>query len=203
MPRWGLVLIGLALLVGAGFAFAASRGSDQPEVGADVLPVVALAHRADVYGDCSKVNGVAYFSENPCQTFVLIESDHFGSALEFWEAETRVLRMAGWRHSAPQLVDYDGSNDGMARRNESWVLRAQRACAYVATDRMGVVAERPSLFPYDPYDIPHGLYVFYRRAKAVTRGQTLWVRLRPQIREVAASDDHVHRAASRLAWSPA
>jgi hypothetical protein len=179
MRRGWLLLVGLFLVAGAGAAFAIHRGPDQAEVSADALPVVATAHKAGVYVDCSKVDSVAYFADNPCQTFVLLTSKHFRSAVEFWAAETRAMRISGWRHSAPQLVDYDGANSDMASLSESWVSPAHRACAYVATGRKGVVTEAQALFPYDPYDIPHGVYVFYRTARAAKPSETLWVRLRP------------------------
>jgi hypothetical protein len=126
-----------------------------------------------------KIDSVAYFADNPCQTFVLLESKRFVSAREFWTAQTRGMRTSGWRHSARQLVDYDGAKSGMASLSESWVAPDHLACAYVTTDGKGVAAETHALFPYDPYDIPHGLYVFYRKAKAAKRSETLWVRLRP------------------------
>jgi hypothetical protein len=78
-----------------------------------------------------------------------------------------------------QLVDYDAANSGMAKASESWVEPAEHACAYVTTDRSGVAAERKALFPYDPYDNPHGVYVFYRKARTAEPRETLWVRLRP------------------------
>jgi hypothetical protein len=148
-------------------------------VDAGALPVVVTGHQATVYVDCSKVNGVAYFPDNPCETFVLLKSSHFGSAAAFWVAETRQLRLSGWRHSAPQLVDYNGAYGGMANLRDSWVAPSHRACAYVTTDRKGVAAEAKELFPYDPYDNPHGVYVFYRTAKRARSDETLWVRLRP------------------------
>ena len=159
--------------------FAVSRGAHQPKVAADALPLVAAAHRADVYVDCSKINSVTYDTHNPCETFVLLGSKHFGSATKFWAAETQAMKLAGWHHSAPQVVDYDGTDSGMASRRESWVSPRHRACAYVTTDARGVAAEKRALFPYDPNDNPHGVYVFYRRAKKAQRTEALWVRLRP------------------------
>ena len=93
------------------------------------------------------------------------------------------MRLSGWHHSAPQLIDYDGAQSGMATLAESWVAPAHKACAYVATDQTGVAAEAKALFPSDPYDIPHGVYAFHRRAKAAVRSETLWVRLRPPNRD--------------------
>lgn len=151
---------------------------------ADALPIVLTAHRTHIYVDCSRVDSVAYFNDNPCQTFELVSSDRFGSAEEFWAAETRRMRDAGWHHSAPQVVDYDSSDNGMASRADSWVVRGHRtACAYVVTDREGMAAEAKALFPYDPYDNPHGVYVFYSRAKVANPKDTLWVRLRPPNRD--------------------
>jgi hypothetical protein len=177
--RWGSWLLGLVLLVGGIAGFALARGSSQPEVSVNALPTAATVRETAIYVDCSKVNSVAYFSDNPCQTFVLLTSRRFGSATRFLTAETRHMTRSGWRHSAAQLVDYDGANSGMASRTESWVAPGHRACAYVATDQDGVAAEAKALSPYDPYDIPHGVYVFYRKAKAANPRQTLWVRLRP------------------------
>jgi hypothetical protein len=64
---------------------------------------------------------------------VLLESQHFGSSDELWAAETRRMRISGWRHSSPQVVDYDGEAAGMARLSEGWVAPSKRACAHVTT----------------------------------------------------------------------
>jgi hypothetical protein len=174
------LLLAIAIVAGgAAVAYAVTRSSDQPEVSAEVLPVVSPAHETNVYVDCSKINSVAYFPDNPCQTFLLVQSDHFGSASELLTAESRQLSRSGWRHSSLQLVDYDGVTGGMATLSQSWVSPDHRACAYVTTDRVGVAAEGRELFPYDQYNQPHGVLDFYRTAKAANPSQTLWVRLRP------------------------
>lgn len=179
-PRRWLVLATLIVAGGAGVAYAVTRGSDQPQVDAGVLPVVSPAQETNVYVDCSKINNVAYFPDNPCETFVLVESGHFGSASALLTAEMRELTRSGWRHSAPQLVDYDGAAAGMATLGQSWVSADGRACAYIATDRVGVAAEARELFPYDPYNQPQGVLDFYRAAKAANPNASLWVRLRPR-----------------------
>jgi hypothetical protein len=165
-------VVGLILVAAAAAAVLLTRGRDQAQVSADALPMVATTHEADIYVDCSKINGVAYFPDNPCETFVLLESQHFGSAEEFWTAETRQLRVSGWHHSSPQLVDYDGQAAGMASPSESWVAPTQRACAYVTTVQKGVAAEKREIFPRDPNDIPHGVYDLYQRASAARPNQT-------------------------------
>ena len=180
--RRALLLIALILATSAAGAFAATRGSRQRAVDVKALPVPAAVRASSVYRDCSKVDAVAYFQDNPCQTFVLLTSEHSRSALAFWNAETRYIRGVGWRHSAAQLVDYDGADSGLATRGESWVSPDGRACAYIATLKTGVSAERKAVFPYDPYDIPRGVYTFYRTARAAKAAQTLWVRLRPSNR---------------------
>jgi hypothetical protein len=156
-----------------------SRRGTQPQVHIDALPLVATAGVSTSFVDCSKIDAVTYSPDNPCQTFVLLTSEHFSSASAFWTAETRAMKIAGWRHSARQPPDYDGAYRRLASRRQSWVAPAQRACAYITTDRAGVAAEEHALFQYDPNDNPRGLYVYYHRAKAAARNVTLWVRLRP------------------------
>jgi hypothetical protein len=169
-------------LVGGAVAYFLTRPPGQPQVSADVLPVVAAAHRAAAYTDCSKVNSVACLSDNPCQTFVLLESNRFSSAEAFLAAETRSIIAAGWHHSAPQPVDYDGGAGGMAMPSESWVAPVHQACAYIATAGIGVAAEAAQIFPRDPYDVPEGVYEFYRTAKDANLAKALWVRLYPEYR---------------------
>jgi hypothetical protein len=125
-----------------------------------------MAHEAAVYVDCSKINSVAYFPDNPCQTFLLLQSDHFTSAVEFLGAEMRQMSLSGWHHTAPQPVDYDGAAGGTATLSQSWVSPDHRACAYVATDRIGVAAEARELFPYDPHNQPQGVLDFYRTGRS-------------------------------------
>ena len=165
-------------LTGVAVTYAVTR-SDQPEVDADVLPVVDTASQAASFVDCSKTNSLAYFSDNPCETFLLLRSNHFGSAAKLLAAETRRLAVASWGHSAPQEVDYDGGADGMAALGESWVSPDHHACAYVTTVGRGVAAERREIFPWDPYNWPHGVLDFYRHASAIKNQPALWVRLRP------------------------
>jgi hypothetical protein len=180
--RWALLVVALIVIGGAAITFAVTRGSGQPEVDADVLPVLATGKKADVYVDCSKIDAVAYFEDNPCQTFVLLQSSHFRSATEFWSAETRQMKRSGWHNSAPQVADFDGGG-GLVSLSESWVSRDHRACAYVTTDRRGTAAEAKTLFPYDPYNQPQGVLDFYRAARAANPNQALWVRLRPPNRD--------------------
>jgi hypothetical protein len=177
-----LFLIGLLAVTGSAAAFSATRRSGQPQVSADALPLMATAHVSTVYVDCSKVNAVAYFNDNPCETFLLLAGTRYRSASAFWNAETHRLRVAGWRHSAAQAVDYD-VGDGMATRNQSWVSRDGHACAYIATVTRGAGAEAPAIFPADPYDIPSGVYAFYRKARTANPTDTLWVRLRSPNRD--------------------
>ena len=178
--RRAVVLLVIASVAGGAAAvFAAMRGAGQPQVAARALPIVRSAHESDVYVDCSKINDVAYFADNPCETFVLLASEHFRSAERFWAAEVRRMDAAGWRHSAPQVVDYDGEAGHLARLSESWVSPDHHACAYVATLPRGLAAEKREIFPRDPYDIPAGVYDFYRQAVKARANRALWVRLRP------------------------
>lgn len=174
-----VLLVVTSSVGGAALAFAVPRGPAQSEVAAQALPVVRFAHESDVYVDCSKINAVAYFSDNPCETFVLLTGERFRSARRFWAAEVRQMRAAGWRHSAPQEVDYDGEGGHLARVSESWVSRDHRKCAYVATLQQGLAAEKREIFPRDPNDIPSGVYDFYHRAAKARPHRSLWVRLRP------------------------
>ncbi|MEI4920520.1 hypothetical protein Q8G81_33710, partial [Klebsiella pneumoniae] len=82
MLAWLVVPLVIVLLVAGTLVYLVTRSSGQLEVGADVLPMVPAAQQAAVYFDCSKPNVVAYFPDNPCQTFVLLESQRFGSALQ-------------------------------------------------------------------------------------------------------------------------
>lgn len=175
----GLALAVLIMVVGAVIAYLGTRSPDQARVSAGVLPVTAAAHRTVVYVDCSKIGAVTYDPQNPCQTFVLLQSDHFRSAGAFLDAEARQLRDAGWRHpSRPPPVDYDSGEGAMATLTESWVAPRRQGCAYVATAQTGIAAEAKGLFPYDPYNQPQGVLDFYRKAKAAKAGETLWARLR-------------------------
>jgi hypothetical protein len=148
-------------------------------VGAGVLPIVADANQSAVYVDCSKVNSLAYFPQNPCQTFVLIRSQRFASSSSLLDAETARLRVAGWRHpTLPPPIDYDVGN-ATAPVVDSWLAPEHHACAYIATDHAAVTAEGKELIPFDRYDDPHEMLVFYETAKAAAPHEALWVRLRP------------------------
>jgi len=162
----------------AAFVYFATRSSSQPQVSAEVLPLVAKAHRAAAYVDCSQVNAVTFDAHNPCQTFVLLKSNHFRSASALLDAEAHQLNASGWHHSAPQPVDYNQGH-AMASPAESWVAADRDACAYVATDKVGAAAEAKGLFPYDPYNQPRDVLGFYRKATAAQRSPVLWVRLLP------------------------
>jgi hypothetical protein len=156
-----------------------SRHSGAAEVSAGVLPVVAGADQVSAFTDCSKVNSLAYFANNPCETFVLLRDDRFATQAAFLAAEQHRLTAAGWRHPtiAPP-IDYN-TGEAMAPIAASWVAPKHAACAYVATDRAAVTAEGSELLPFDYYDDPEGLLGFYRTAKAAQSHRTLWVRLRP------------------------
>jgi hypothetical protein len=147
-------------------------------VGASALPELAGSSHLAAFVDCSKISAAAYFADNPCQTFVLLNDKRFHSATAFLAAEARHLTDAGWRHSAPQPTDYD-QGEALASANESWVAPDGRACAYVTTVAAGIATEAKGLFPYDPYNQPDGVLAFYREAKAAKANQTLWVRLSP------------------------
>lgn len=166
------------VVVGATIAYFATRGSGQPQVSANVLPQLDGSTLLAVYVDCSKISAVAYFADNPCQTFVLLKDNRFQSAADLLAAEARHLTDAGWHHSAPQPTDYD-QGEALARPSESWVAPDRRACAYVTTVAAGIATEARGLFPYDPYNQPDGVLAFYRGATAAKADQTLWVRLRP------------------------
>jgi hypothetical protein len=150
-------------------------------VSADLLPVLRSAHKIAAYLDCSKVGAVAYDEHRPCQTFLLLESDQLASSRALLSAEVALLQSRGWRHpAAPVFVDMDG-NGGHAAIGESWAAPGRQACVYLTTGAVGVRAETGEIFPYDPYNTPHGVLAFYRTAKvSAAAGQpTLWVRLQP------------------------
>jgi hypothetical protein len=174
---WTLATIIAAAAVGVAVYFAV-RPPAQPRVGVGVLPLVHGARVPDSYLDCSKISSVAYFADNPCETFVLLVGDHFRYATGLLSAQTGRMSAAGWRNSAPQPVDFDGVGS-MASVNDRWAAPGDRACAYVATVRDGVAAEVKGLFPYDPYNQPHGVLDFYRNASAAQHSAALWIRLRP------------------------
>jgi hypothetical protein len=167
------------VIAGAIVIYLATRQSGQAQVGADLLPVVATAHETATYVDCSKVGPVSYDEHRPCQTFALIRSSHFGSAQAFLDTESALLQKAGWRHpAAPLLVDSDAGGH-TASISESWAAPNHEGCAFLTTVAAGVRAEAKEIFPYDQYNTPRGVLVFYRIAKASRANQTLWARLQP------------------------
>jgi hypothetical protein len=166
------------VVMSAAVAYFAARSSGQPQVSADVLPLVARVHRVATYVDCSQIDAVTYGPHNPCQTFVLLESHHFRSAAVLLGAEAHQLTVSGWHHSAAQPVDYN-QVEAMAIPSESWVAADGQACAYIATDEVGAAAEGKGLFPFDPNNQPRGVLDFYRNATAAEGTPTLWVRLEP------------------------
>lgn len=169
----------LVVVAGVGIAiYLAVRPPAQARVSVDALPVVRGAHVMASYLDCSKISSVAYFADNPCETFVLLAGDHFRSDTALLSAQTRRMGAVGWRNSAPQPTDFDGAGP-MASVNASWAAPGDRACAYLATARDGAAAEAKGLFPYDPYNQPRGVLDFYRKATAADGTAALWVRLRP------------------------
>ncbi|MGO9793372.1 MAG: hypothetical protein ACLP8S_28735 [Solirubrobacteraceae bacterium] len=180
--RWALAIAVVVVVAGlVVVAVLRSGRSNQREVSADELPVVAGAYGDAVFVDCSPINDIAYFANNPCETFVLVRSHHFGSASAFLGAEARRLLSAGWRHpSIAPPVDYNAGG-ATASLSNSWFSPQHRACAYVDTVRDGVAAEHTGLFPYDPYNQPAGVLSFYRTAKAAAPDRALWVRLRPPV----------------------
>jgi hypothetical protein len=171
----------LVAIVGLLTACLARGRSDQAQVSADMFPIVEGARESAVFVDCSKVNALAYFPHNPCDTFVLLRSDQFASQQVFLAAEASRLRAAGWRHPriAPP-IDYD-VGDAAAPLDQSWFAPGHCVCAYVATAAAAVAAEGQGLLPFDPYDNPHGMLDFYETARAAQSGRALWVRLRPPV----------------------
>jgi hypothetical protein len=74
---------------------------------------------------------------------------------------------------------YDQIETPNAGPGQGWISTAKHACAYVAPVGVGAAAEAKGLFPYDPYNQPHGVLDFYRQAARATKQQALWVRLIP------------------------
>ena len=157
------------------------RAPDQARVSTGLLPVVTTAHETTSYVDCSKVGSVHYDDHQPCQTFVLLHSSHFGSVEIFLNAEQGQLRRAGWRHPrAPLLVDSDAGNH-TASTGESWAAPNHKGCAFITTGAAGVSAEAKEILRggFDPYNTPQGVLDFYRTAESSRASQTLWARLEP------------------------
>jgi hypothetical protein len=137
----------VALVVAAAAVafYLVTRPSDhQPQVSVDLLPIADGARRIDTFVDCSKVNSLAYFTHNPCETFVLVRgsASGSGSAIALLRSEAATLRGDGWVHPTLRPVaDYDDVSSAMAPLRDSWVAPGSNACAYVATARAGVLAE--------------------------------------------------------------
>jgi hypothetical protein len=169
----------LIVVVGLIAIYVLTRPPGQRQVSASVLPVASGAQVKRTFTDCSKVNSLTYDPEQPCQAFVLVKSIRFASLSALIAGERARLLASDWRRSAlPLLMDND-SGLTYAPRAVSWAAPNHQACAVVVTDAVGVRAEGKVLFPYDAFDMPSGLYRFYRNAKASDQSQTLWVQLIP------------------------
>jgi hypothetical protein len=173
----------IALVVAAAAVayYLATKSPTQPRDAADLLPIADGAQRVDTFVDCSKVNSVAYFRDNPCETFVLVRGRASSSAMALLGSEVATLHRAGWVHPAlrPE-ADYDDVSSAPAPRRDSWVAPDANACAYVATVRAGIRAEGKGFLPFDHDDDPAGLLTFYDVARTFQGGAVLWVRLRPK-----------------------
>jgi hypothetical protein len=179
-----LVLAAGALLVvvTAVVIYLATRPPDQKSLDASVFPLVAHATVGSSFMDCDKATAIGYLEHWPCETFVLVQSSHFGTAQAFDAAEQARLRAAGWHYSArgPIPVDYGAVGEANAPSAASWTDPGNSACAVVLTDTAGIALESKAILrPYDPYNQPHGLISFYRLAGLADRADTLWVRLIP------------------------
>jgi len=176
-------IVGVCLVLG-GLAFglhALLHTSDQAEVNAGALPIVDGAQQLATFTNCSRVNSLAYFAHNPCETFELLLDPRYGSQSALLNAEDHRLLAAGWLHPRIEpAVDYDVGT-AMAPIADSWYSPDHKVCAYIATDRSGVAAERQGFFPFDGWDEPEGLLGFYRAARAAQSRRIVWVRLRPPV----------------------
>jgi hypothetical protein len=176
----------LALLVSAVAVglYLKSRPPGQGRVSVTVLPLPVGARVIHAYTDCSRINSVTYEPHEPCQTFALVSSAHFSTLRALYDAELSRLRNTGWR-PAPSalLVDNHTGNDATSPA-ASWTEPHHQACAVVLTDSDAIAAERKAIFPYDPYDIPHGRYRFYRQATSENLTTTLWVGLIPDADQI-------------------
>lgn len=123
--------LGVVVAVAAAAVYFATRSPGQPQVSADALPLAADVHRVAAYVDCSHINALDFDPHTPCESFVLLEGNHFASAALLQNAETHELSGSGWRHSASQPVDYDDGG-AMASPSERWILADRDVCAYVA-----------------------------------------------------------------------
>lgn len=174
----------LLVIVGAIVVYLETRPPGQGRVSASVLPVAAGAHVDSTYTDCSKVNSVTYDPREPCQTFVLVRGTGFESLRALYDAQLARLRDVGWRVAPARLLVDNHTGLVYAPRAGSWAAPRHQACAVVLTASDAIAAERKALFPYDPYDIPLGLYRWYRQAQADDATRTLWVGLIPDADQI-------------------
>jgi hypothetical protein len=176
---WRLFAISSVVIVAAALIYYLTRPPDQAQIDTAVLPVARTATTMRTFTDCSNVNSVTYDIHQPCQAFVLLRGTEPGSAPQLYRAEQGALRAAGWHRSAhPLRFDNDTGND-YAPLSAGWAAPGHQACAMLLNVKAGVAAERVAIFPYNPYDIPPGLYRFYRFAQSADRARTLWVQLIP------------------------
>jgi len=176
--EWTCVALVVAAAAAA-FYFVTRPSDHQPQVSVDLLPIADGARRVDTFVDCSKVNSLAYFTHNPCETFVLVRGSASGSAKALLRSESATLRGDGWVHPTLRpMADYDDVSSAMAPLQDSWVAPGSKVCAYIATARSGVRAEGKQFLPFDHADDPAGLLTFYNAARAARSGDVLWVRLR-------------------------
>lgn len=152
------------------------RDHEQPELPATVVPIARGAKRSRTYVDCTKVSTLAYFADNPCETFVLIHGSAEESARSLLTAESETLATHGWRHPALRpLVDYD-HYDRLAPKSEAWFSRDPRACVYVTIAKVAVRQLASSVrFGNTAADYR----AFYDALMAADAGSALFVRLRP------------------------
>ena len=175
--RWFLLLLVLLVPVGV-IAIEEATHTGQPQVPARTFPIPASAARTATFMDCSPVNAIRYDPQNPCETFVLVTGTRYRSSSDLLAVERSLLKRTGWRHpTAGTDVDGDSATSPMAGRSETWIRVKANACAYVATVRRGVAAEKLSIFPDG--DAPHGVYDFFNTARRDANRAALWIRLQP------------------------
>jgi hypothetical protein len=165
-----IVLASLVPVAAGALVFIENRAPGQREVDVGVLAITSAARIATSFVDCTKVNTVSYEAHQPCQDFVLLVDRRAGSLQAFYRSEEARLLGAGWRQTTRRLLLDNDTGTAPAPGGATWAAPRHRACADVITDAAGLAAERKAVFPYDPYDIPHGVYRFYREAKAASRG---------------------------------
>jgi hypothetical protein len=174
----------LIVIVGAVVAYLETRTPSQGRVSVSVLPLPGGARVESSYTDCSKVNSVTYDPHEPCQTFALDRDPRFASPQALYNAQLSRLHDVDWHVSPARLLVDNHTGLGYAPRSASWTAPRHQACAVVLTDLEGIAAERKALFPYDPYDIPGGLYRFYRRAQVADSTPTLWEAVIPDADQI-------------------